>query len=213
MLQRLYFTLIIAFIILTLSQIYISENKRRKNREIIKLSGILKRFVYGIIYLTFFIIFFIFMLNDFLKIYKLISNDYDLSFIQLFNFNYIDNLIGGYGEKNIVKHTYISIYKDQIYKSLLWLVITLCQSIYNFYIWYHKNIIYESGILIDGIMIPWQEIDDYKWGGSYENKFFEKGTYYELNIIKKKDSISLKVKHDDKNQVNEILKKRVIELI
>lgn len=39
------------------------------------------------------------MLNDFLKIYKLISNDYDLSFIQLFNFNYIDNLIGGYGEK------------------------------------------------------------------------------------------------------------------
>ena len=99
MLQRLYFTLIIAFIILTLSQIYISENKRRKNREIIKLSGNLKRFVYGIIYLTFFIIFFIFMLNDFLKIYKLISNDYDLSFIQLFNFNYIDNLIGGYGEK------------------------------------------------------------------------------------------------------------------
>jgi len=208
LIQKLYFISIIAIIIITLSEIYI--NKRRKNREIIKLSGSLSRFIYGKIYLTLFIIFFIILLNNFLKIYKLLGNDYDLSFFQLLNFEYIDNLIRSYEEKNIIKHIEISIYEHQIYKSLLWIVFTLCQSISNLYIWYHKNIIYESGILINGILIAWQEIDDYRWGGSYENKFFEKGNYYELSIIKKRGSISLRVKYDDKNQVDEILKKYII---
>ncbi len=211
MIQNVYFLIIIVTILLTLIQIYRNKvvRNKRQNIELIKLSRSLSSFIFGIVFLTIGMIWFFMLLNNYFKLYNLIGDDYDRSIFQLFNFKYIENLRLYYYEKNIIKHLYLSIYQSQLYRSLLWITSSFCYSIFNFYIWYQQNTIYESGILISGKLLAWKKIIDYKWDSAYEKRFFEKGNHYDLIIITESETINLNVNFDDKNQVDEILKKYI----
>lgn len=212
MIQKIYFLIIIVTILLSLIQIYRNKmiRKKRQNLELIKLSRSLSSFVNGFLFLIIGMIWFFMLLNSFIKFYNLISDDFDQSIFKLFDFTYLENLRLYYYEKNIIKHLYfISYYQSQLYRSLLWITSSFCYSIFNFYIWYQKNIIYESGIFISGKMLAWKKIIDYKWDSAYKKRFFEKGNHYDLIIITESETISLNVNFDDKNQVDEILKKHI----
>ena len=171
----------ITTVFLTLFQIIkIKFNKRNRiNEEIIYLNTNLYNFIFGFLYLISLIIWLILLKIEIQEVDYLLKQDYVSNVFQLLNFEYLENLRKYfYDNSMIMKNYYIVYFLKQLPYMLFWTNFSLWMSILFFYKGYQKNIIYETGILVNSAIIDWNKIIDYKWSNIYK-----KGYLIKVSII------------------------------
>lgn len=221
MIEKIYIIFIICIVLFTI--IRISKNqldrKQRKNKEIIRLNRSLTNLTFGFIWVVFFIIWSSIFVNGAQKVYQLLNEEYINSIFQLLNVEYLKSLRRYFYENSMLMQlSVIAYYESNLLNMLTWIIGSFCVSILHFHMGGQKNAIYENGVLVNGKIVNWQEITNYKWSNDYKERLFKAEKYYDLIITLPKwkicdldNKVKLQVNYDDKGSVDDILKKHVNE--
>ncbi|WP_152639999.1 hypothetical protein [Clostridium aceticum] len=137
------------------------------------------------------------------------------SIFQLLNVEYLRSLSGYFYENfMLIELNTIVYYESNFFGMLTWIIGSFCLSILYLQRGWHKNTIYENGVLVNGKIIDWNEIVNYKWNNGYKEGLFKNVRYYELMVTLPKskfwdldNKVKLKVSYDDKGVVDDILQR------
>ncbi|MCC5910918.1 MAG: hypothetical protein JJT76_10830 [Clostridiaceae bacterium] len=207
-------TCIIIFTVINIFK-YEFDRKRRKNKEIIRLNRSLTNLTVGFIWSVLFIIWSTIFINNAQKLYQLLNEEYIDSVFELLNVEYLRSLRRYFYENLMLTElNTIAYYESNFFGIVTWIIASFSLSVLYLQRGWHKNIIYENGVLINGKIIDWNEIINYEWGNGYKERLFKDERYYELKVTLPKsklwdldNKVKLKVNYDDKGLVDDIFKK------
>lgn len=177
------------------------------NRSLIHLT-------FGLIWVVICITWSILFIYRFQEVYHLLNEDYISSGFQLLNVKYLESLRNYFYDNSMVTHLATTVYyQNNLLNIMTWIIGSLCISILYLYIGWQKNVIYKNGMLINGRILNWNRVIDFKWSDTYGKRLFEKCEYYnliltlpKLKLLKLDNEIKIRVNYDDREVVNNILK-------
>lgn len=193
---------IIVFIPCTRIYTYKKNEKNRKGTEILSIKNYSDTYsgkinlVIALILAIIYVIY-IFMVYNYLK-------DYLDNAFQLLDYQYVQSLNGHFIERGFF-HFLAFDYLGITFFSIFWIIDLLVKATIDFYMGGKDIKIYNGGMFISEKFYLWNEIASIKW--SAHESFFKKEKYYKLAL----SSISIIVKHEDKDSVNDILIKFIEE--
>jgi hypothetical protein len=151
---------------------------KRKDSEIIVLNK--KLSMLGLIYLVLLIVWIVLATKNVLKAYNLLKYDYVDSIFQMFNMQYMENLIEGFFKNNdYVWYFQTYNYTSNFSRGLYWMAFSLSMSMTFLYRGAVGTIIYEDGITDSGNFYKWEKFKGYYCCGPYK-KTVREGTYYKF---------------------------------
>jgi len=219
MIEKLYITFTVLIVLFTVSSIIKDKKDRdkRKSKEIVQLNKIIHDFILTLLWFIIFIIWLYLLISKSIKVYQLLGKEYINSLFQLFDTRYLQSLVGHFSEKlMLVELSTVAFYEGSLLNMIFWIILAFCNTASHFYRALNQNIFYTDGIFKSGRLIKWDKVVEYKWSKAYENKLFNKGKYYTLliNLGKSKfldihDNIEIRVPHNQKDLVNNILKEYI----
>lgn len=221
MIEKIYIIFTICIVLFTV--IYIIKNhfdrKQRKSKEIIRLNRSLTNLLFSFFWFAFFIIFLFIFIKNAQKVYHLLNQDYINNIFQLINVEYLKSLrMHFYENSMLMELSVIAYYQSNLLNMLTWIIGSFCIFILHINIGGQKNTIYEDGLMINGKIVNWKDITNYKWSNDYRKRLFKEEKYYKLIITLPKwklsdleNKVKLLVDYEDKGLVNDIFEKHINE--
>lgn len=151
---------------------------KRKDSEIIALNK--KLSIVGLAYFVLLIVWIVLTIKSVLEVYNLLKYDYVDSIFQMFDLQYMENLIQGFFKNNnhvLYFRTYD--YTSNFTRGLYWMALSLSMSMTYLYRGAVGTIIYEEGITDSGNFFKWEKFQGYYCCGPYK-KTYREGTYYKF---------------------------------
>lgn len=149
--------LVICIVILK-SQIY---RRRRKGEEIIRLNRSSRFLVYGSVEFLLFLILLILFINNAYDVYQKLNGVYISSVFQLLNIQYLESLRKYFFENSmLIELTTIVFYQKSLINTLFAIFGVFTISMFDFYIGWQRNIIYDNGILLNDKIVDWHKVTD-----------------------------------------------------
>lgn len=219
MMYKIIFIANISLVLYTIINVFKDQfnRRQRKYKEIIILDRSIDSLFHGLPSLAIFFIFLTFFIIRTRETYYILKEGYIDNIFQLLNVDYLDYLRRYFSDKAMLWQLYTIVrYKKDLITLITGGSCSFSDSLSHLYKGFQQNIIYESGILYNGLFIYWDQIVDYKWSNIYEKKYFIKGKYTDLilslpktiifNLDKK---VEIRVNYSDKELVNRVLEEKI----
>ncbi len=178
------------------------NEKARRGKEILSIGKNRPISVIGIIFIA--LILFYFAIIAFkARGIRRSFNIYFADIFQLFDIKYIESLMDYFTDEVKVAHLFkMSSYRDLLFKGYMQIPMLLIVFAQMSYRESRENIIYEDGIMLEGRLWKWQELAGFSWSEKNNCKLIFS---YDSKLLLSKLHIKVKVKHEDREKINEIL--------
>ncbi len=205
----LYMIYIIILISFSVAVIYnYKRNKRiRRDKEILSIGKNRTISVNNILYIVLILLYLaiiIFKARSVLRSFNIYFTD----IFQLFNIRYIESLMDYFtDEVMLVPLIEMSSYRKILFSSYIYLSLLIIISLQMIYLGSRENIIYEDGIMIEGRLWKWKTFTEFGWDEKNNCKLI---LSYESKLTLTKLHIKVRVKHEDREKINEVLSRYLI---